>query len=492
MAHGPAWSPDGAGRITSRYPLAVERHMLRQVGHLMPGITTVTAHARYYVLHGLVAIAAQERDLSGADARMLLRRAEVVMAGVSRTHRADHLGYASPHGGGKVARSMDRHAGDLHVDELAADGVYAKAAWGFWNPYLAPEATLDLVQWSRRGPVPGGRLDARAVSDTLGDLLRLADKDLLTSTELEAHEHLCMCAIAGARDGEVLQRALLPDAVDPMSPDDRRRQSLRLILRLAALEQDLGGSRAPGDLRRLLLFEPSVKEDEVVRGLDAHPAWVGVALRGYSVEAWRDLWAWLVKQIDGFMPVSALGEVFADHLPAGTVSEYVTGLPSISESGRLLPAEIDVRGGYREWPDTLLAQIVLGSLRIGTLDERAAPYYEGHDEGMQELTPSWVRDQIEEWSDRPLRDFGIHLARRLVDRSQRLALMKSTFDMGSGRFRVPTRVFVREGRVYRDSYEAGGGVSLRWGSALRIMGALGLLEYADGIWNVTDRGRAAW
>ena len=41
---------------------------------------------------------------------------------------------------------------------------------------------------------------------------------------------------------------------------------------------------------------------------------------------------------------------------------------------------------------------------------------------------------------------------------KRIALMKASFDSKSGVFRIPTRVYVRDGYVFRDSEEAGGGV----------------------------------
>ena len=53
-AVGPVWTSGREGRHAGRFPLAVERHAMAQVAHLLPGITTVTAHARYYTLHAAV------------------------------------------------------------------------------------------------------------------------------------------------------------------------------------------------------------------------------------------------------------------------------------------------------------------------------------------------------------------------------------------------------------------------------------------------------
>ncbi len=85
---GPAWSTPGLQIAAGRFPLAVERHVLRMVDRLLPGVTTVTPHARYYALHGLIAAEAHSAKLDLPAARDLLRRADVVMAAASYMH--DH------------------------------------------------------------------------------------------------------------------------------------------------------------------------------------------------------------------------------------------------------------------------------------------------------------------------------------------------------------------------------------------------------------------
>ncbi|MFF2350821.1 hypothetical protein ACFVVL_13655 [Kitasatospora sp. NPDC058115] len=42
---GAAWSESGLRLIDGKYPLAVERYVLRQVAHLVPGVTTVSGHS---------------------------------------------------------------------------------------------------------------------------------------------------------------------------------------------------------------------------------------------------------------------------------------------------------------------------------------------------------------------------------------------------------------------------------------------------------------
>src|SRR5699024_4179013 len=104
---GPNWSAAYPGRYTGRYPLAVERHVLAQVAYLIPGITSVTPHARYYALHGLIAAETAKRGLSTQQAVELVRRAEVVLAGISIAHQGDHHGMPMAHGGDFIRTAME-------------------------------------------------------------------------------------------------------------------------------------------------------------------------------------------------------------------------------------------------------------------------------------------------------------------------------------------------------------------------------------------------
>lgn len=64
---GPAWSAEGLEPAGGRYPLSVERHVMRMADLLVPGVTTVTPHARYYALHGLIAIEVAPGSGRGTD-----------------------------------------------------------------------------------------------------------------------------------------------------------------------------------------------------------------------------------------------------------------------------------------------------------------------------------------------------------------------------------------------------------------------------------------
>ena len=268
-AEGPAWTEANSGRYAGRFPLAVERHALRQVGRLMPGITSVTNHARYYTLHALVAAEADARDLPAEEARQLLRRAEVVLAGITLAH-GSHAGYGAPHGGGAVEREL--RSGLLDVAGLAADKVYSIQHWGFTGTYFGSEYELGMVVWGKAGPRPGPSLSVDAVRGGLGDILDLARQDVVSAAELGAASHLCLCQAASGADGVHLRTRLLPPIEDIRAHhrEDRRNQSLRLLLRLYEL---VGAEVASPDLvfTRRLPFDAEFADDPVVTSFDAYP-----------------------------------------------------------------------------------------------------------------------------------------------------------------------------------------------------------------------------
>ena len=216
---------------------------------------------------------------------------------------------------------------------------------------------------------------------------------------------------------------------------------------------------------------------------------MGLTLRSFAVAEWRNLWQWLVDEIDGYMRIAALGDRLADALPDGTVGDFVRSLPKLGEGDALLGAEFDPSIAQTSKAERAVRRLFVGAMRVGTLDMRVGAYFEGADEAMQQLTPSWLRHRVDDWKDRPLSAFAVDLVEELVTRSQRLALAKASFDPEQGRYRIPTRVFVRDGYVYRDSTEGGGGVSLRFGTMTTVMAAVGLLEWGSDGWALTELGR---
>lgn len=487
-AVGPVWTDGDGERYAGRFPLAVERHAMAQVGHLMPGITTVTPHARYYTLHAAVFAEARAKSLDGEATRRLLRRAEVVIGAVSMVHgRSDpqaHDGIRSPHGSDYLGT---RIADGVDIDASSADGAYAKAGWGFWEPYVASEFAMGLLTMEGKKTVDGPDVAAAALREGFAGLFDLAGRPNLTGDDLAGASHLCMCQARTSSDGQMLRRVLIPRSATTMHHDDRRAQSLRMLLRLTDLTAD---TEAP-QLDFALAFG-AVRNDPELQAFEVLPAWTGVVLRTFTVAGWRNLWRHLVGSIDAFMPIDALGGTLADELPAGSVREFVDSRPSGMDGPRPLGAEFLPEMQSLGSAERYLSRLVIGAGRSGQLDPRTQAYFESErDERYQQLTPSWLQDRLTEWADRPLRDFSVWLTQQLVARAERIALIKASFDYRTGRFRIPTRVYVRDGHVFKDSEEAGGGVALRWSSAFEVMSGIGLVARSDGRWVVTADGRAA-
>jgi hypothetical protein len=114
---GPAWTTPGLDVAAGRYPLSVERHVMRMADLLVPGVTTVTPHGRYYALHALIADEAAERGMVDTETRQLLRRAEVALAAVSWAHDHGETGLPRAHGVDALAWRL--HRGEVDVTEAS-------------------------------------------------------------------------------------------------------------------------------------------------------------------------------------------------------------------------------------------------------------------------------------------------------------------------------------------------------------------------------------
>lgn len=485
---GPFWG-GRESRIAGRYPLSVERHVMSQVGRLLPGITAVTPHARYYTLHALVAYEAARRGLVAAEAQQLLRRTEVVMGAISLAH-GDHPGLALAHGGDRLRPSVE--AGEVDIGAMAAPGAYAESAWGFWAPYRGSESLLGLTHWEATGMAPGPAIREDILRDSLGPVVDLASRDTIDLVTLQSHSTYCLCRCADAPDGDRFRAIFVPDGADPGSNGGRRAASVRMMLRIFQLHEVRSMT---ADVWPILAFDPALVEDALCTGLEVTDAWRGLVLRNQSVNAWRVLWATLVNSIGGLTTVADLGDSCAEALPSGSVRAYMDALPEIALAQVPLPAELDDTITNRNAIDRCLALVMLGAARSGTLSERVSAYFEPQSESMQELTPSWVAERSAEWAERPLRDFARWLTEVLVARSQRVALRKADFSRGTGTFRVPARLFARDGLLFRDSEESGFPVGYRWDPLSSVLAGAGLCAYESGdagrrSWRLTDRGEA--
>jgi hypothetical protein len=483
---GPVWSDSASVTSPGRFPLSVERHVLNAVDRLVPGITTVTLNARYYPLHGLVAAEARRRHLDLPAARDLLRRAEVAIGAVSVRHlrvaAASHEGLPRPHGYDAIAPRVDE--GSVDIPALAEPGVYAQPAWGFWSAYRGPETVLEIMKAAEFAP--GEQFDQAEVASGLADVLALAELGTIDAGLLDECAHLCICQSAGSADGAWLARLL----AQPGLPAGRmtRRQTLRMFTRCVELA---GIRQASKDLAGFLAYDDAVTQDRVLAGSVVSARWRGLILRNHSVGAWRDLWAWLVECIEGLTPRTALGDQFAAAVPDQTVGAFSGDLPATRRpDGQPAPAELDPDLEEDGWPAWCLRLLLLGARRSRELGGEELSGFQGEDPGdvLEELAPAWLAARAEAWHDRPVRDFARWLADVMVNRSQRLALRKASCDPRTGVLKIPSRVYLRDGFIFRDSPEDTGAVSLRLDQLAGVLAGTGLLTRDGGAWAAGPRG----
>lgn len=487
---GPAWSDSGSGTFPGRFPLSVERHVMNAVDRLVPGVTTVTLNARYYPLHGLIAAEARNRDLDRPAAQGLMRRAEVAVGAVSARHLhvdpVRHRALSRPHGYDMIMPQV--RAGSVDIDALAVPGVYAQPSWGFWSPYRGSEAVLRIIK--ANAFAPGEQFDLPAVREGLGDVLHLTDLHTLGTDTLDDHAHLCICQSVSSSDGAWLARLF----AQPGISDERqtrawtRRQTLRILTRCVELTSV---QQASIDVARFLAYDEAVTEDRVLTCTAVSARWRGVILRNHSVGAWRDLWAWIVNGIDGLTPRTTLGDQFADALPPQTVGTFSRGLPATRTSGgHPVPAELDTDLAESDWPIWGLSILLLGAHRSRELQGHELIGFQGDEpeDIFEELSPAWLASQLDIWDDQPVQDFARWLTDVMVNRAQRLALGKARPDAKTGKLKIPSRVYLRDGFIFRDSTESGGQASLRLDQLTGVLAGVGLLSRDDGTWAIGPRG----
>jgi hypothetical protein len=463
---------------------------MSMVDNLVPGVTTVTLNARYYALHGLVAAEARRSDLSEPEAVDLMRRAEVVLGAVSARHlRLDenaHRALRRPHGMDLIAPKID---GGIDIGALAAPKAYAQPKWGFSAAYRASEAVLQIIK--PRGLEPGEQLDHAAVAAGLGDALQLASRSTLSADDLDASAHLCICQSATSPDGAWLARLLAQPGLseERQTRAGTRRQTLRMVARCIQLTRV---EHVGDDVSRFLAYGGAAIEDTGLDDIPAVARWRGLILRNYSVWAWRELWAWLVNEgINGLTARAMPGDKFADALEPQSVRAFCDRLPpTIGPRGHPLPAELDPGLWQEDGPVWSLGILLLGARRSSELAGAQLDGFHGHDreDVHEELSPAWLAGRVEEWRDRPVRDFARWLAEIMLNRSQRLAWRKARPDRKTGEVKIPTRVHLRDGFVIRDSDETGGATSLRLDQLAGVLAGAGLLAVENGQWTAGPRG----
>lgn len=489
---GPAWSTSDSGVYPGRFPLSVERHVMGMADRLVPGVTTVTLNARYYCLHGLVAAEAQARGLDQVAQQDLLRRAEVVVGAISARHWQEipglHRALSRPHGYDMIAPRV--REGEVDISALAMPGGYSKSRWGFWLPYRGSEAVLQIT--GANDLAPGVEFAETAVRAGLGDALGLATRGILTTGVLDDYAHLCICQSRTSADGEWLALLLAQRGIsgEHQTRAFTRRQTLRAIIRATELTVVEHTSR---DVSRFLAYDDAVTKDAVLAATPIPAQWRGAILRNHSVGAWRDLWAWLVKEgINGLTARAALGDKFADALPAQTVGVFRDQLPATRTSaGQPAPAEVDEGLKELDWPQWCLSMLLLGARRSRELTGHELSGFQGtaSEDLHEELAPAWLADRADDCRDWPLQDFARWLTEVMINRSQRLALRKARPDPGTGVLKIPSRVYLRDGFIFSTGNEGGGQASLRLDQLAGVLAGVGLLaQDADGRWMTGPRG----
>ncbi|MFG2362558.1 hypothetical protein ACGFY3_12975 [Streptomyces mirabilis] len=488
LVDGPSWSRPGLDVAAGRYPLSVERHVMRMVDHLVPGVTAVTPHARYYALHGLIAAQADAEDLTVAAAQTLLRRAEVALAAVSFAHHPQALEWLPrAHGVDALARRLHTGAVSMSEAEVPGKDGYVRNSWGFWGPYAGSEIALGILGTGPM-PVPGPRLKTTALRAGLDGLLELAAEDTLHVDDLASFgDRLCVCMGGEHPDGAWLANLMCePDAPAEAGPRSlTRRQTIQLLARVVATHPVRYFTR---DIGHVLAFGDFLTTDAVTSDIDAASAWRGVALRNYSVGAWRRLWSWLVEQVDGLLPIEEVADRFAAELPDMTVDAFLSSLPATqSTTGAPLSAEHDLRWAGDPLPLAELRVLATSARRVDELTGRVQDAFLGQ-RGV-ELGPEWVQRRLDEARPMKLRDIARRLTYDLVARSQRIALAKAR-RRADGTLWLPTRLHERGGLLYRTSQEGRGDVGLRLDQLGTVLATCGVLRYHDEHWSVTSSGRA--
>lgn len=224
LVKGPVWGGGLDGRYPGRYPLSVERHVLRSVGELLPGVTTVTRNARYYSLHSYVAHQSLERGLTELESLAFLRRSETLLSAISILHEAEHAWLPRPHGAdyleGRIKDGLD-------LDQLSRPGAYAGRSIGYKGQYQASEALLGLLPADGNSQTP--TFDASRLDAGFRGLYELTRQEYVSEEQLRTNSHLCVCGSRTESDGSLLRELLVADGATPGSDHDKRRQTVRMM-----------------------------------------------------------------------------------------------------------------------------------------------------------------------------------------------------------------------------------------------------------------------
>jgi hypothetical protein len=501
VVDGPAWSGRGLVQHDSRYPLKAEGAVRRAVKLLLPGVSTASEFVRYFALYAALAGHADDDGLAGEACRELVRRSEVVLAGVSLL---DEERSAGPVGRAHGVDGVRPWFGDgLDVAGAVSMGAeqhsYSPRKSGFWGSYGGPSQILGTVAVEDSAFRAGRHACPAEVRALFRPLFTAAGRDRLTVPELEVLRPVSLASddlpevpwlldLFTATRGGVHERG-------QWQPDDvRRRATLRILGRTTELYGTDVSLTWADAVESAVAFSDALETDAVLAGIGEAAAWRGLLLRNYSVSAWRRLWAALVRSIgeeDDFSDRSA-GELqawLADQMPGGTVRAFMDQLPPGMTGRHPAPAEriVLAAGGARN-PVTGIQLLLLGARRATELHGEARTVFLGQQNEI--LNPLWMEMCVREFLDRPLRDLAVRLVDDMLAQAGRIALDKVRPDL-SGRLQVYSRIHERNGRYYKTRDEGDAPIGTRLDVAAGIAVQLGLIDLAgDGAATVTDLGAA--
>ncbi|MFG2054184.1 hypothetical protein ACGFI9_09135 [Micromonospora sp. NPDC048930] len=488
MMLGPAWTTtDDTPEDTGRQPLAVETVIGTHAAALIPGVITTTPHARYLSLHARLAMEAQRRgwtdetDLTAF--RALVRRAEAVMGAVSVAHGAadeDHhlrAGNFGVHGVNTIGPELDRHDA---VDVGRIADRYSRVPGGYLQTYAGIEEILGLTDGGRL-PRPGPAADAHDLS-ALDEVLGVAEREKpLSTADLDALRHLCVCAIADAPDGTCVRRAYFGERGQPGHTETHRRSAALLVGALAG--EQVGGS-IDMSMDRWCCFRPGLRESV---GADLHThalVWRGALLRNWSVWAWRLIWARLVSPLSSTGTLEQATAEFVRDLPDATVRQaLVDDLPPlVDDAGTPLPVEHDLndeRLAADDWTVLgMLRLLAVGARRLEHLDPVTREAFVGA--FSDDLGPGHVAAWLARDAERPLTEAVSDLATALFHRAESVSRQKMQWTRHG--LRMPTRLR-RVGDQWRlEGREGRGAVSLRLPTFTNVMQQLGVVAHDGDTW----------
>ncbi|MFW5466919.1 hypothetical protein [Knoellia sp. CPCC 206391] len=491
--------------VPGLFPLSVERVFNQVVAEHALAVTTVTAGARYYALHGLVAHEATKKDLEQETARNLLRRCEVAIALATLAHHdSDEHDWdrgVSPHAAERL-RPLWRQ-GPINLPAIAQDGegTYIKNKWGvLGSTYRGAEMTMKILEPS--GLTPGPGYDDAAVRPALRDIFDLAALEHVSDGAALEYGHLCLCRASTDTDSGWLRRIFtVPDA-QPDTRGHRQAHTTRMLARAITH----GRIHAPADVIPFLMAHPEAIDAGDGEAISRR--WRGIAFRHESVNAWRQTWQALSEEVAsrGVTTRQQMRDWFADQATADTVRSFTAALPAVvSDTGAPTLAE---RHEHVQALNGVLPHIAvacLGAHRLSTLHAQERLGFEGGPGTPtwaleEELSPRWVLRRIETWGDRPMADFMAALSDVLIDRAQRLSLQKARFDRKRGQVVIPGRIHTRDDLVYRVYAEQARPPALRLPQLMSMCHQVGLFDSplsdppakpttdARPVWRLTDAG----